>query len=60
MKLLLDRKEVHPNLREDNGQTLLLCAAVGGHKGIVNLLLDWKQVNSYSILAEPGVGTGGY
>ena len=38
VKLLLDRKEVNPNSRDNYGQTPLLRAAFGAHEGIVKLL----------------------
>ena len=44
MKLLLDRKEVNPDSRDNYGQSPLWCAAEGGHEGVVKLLLDRKEV----------------
>ena len=37
MKLLLDRKEVNPNSRDNGGKAPLLCATEGGHEEIVKL-----------------------
>ena len=45
VKLLLNRKEVNPQSRDNYGQTPLWYAAKGGHEGIVKLLLDRKEVH---------------
>ena len=45
VKLLLDRKEVNPDSKENYSTTPLLRAAEGGHEGIVKLLLDREEVN---------------
>ena len=45
MKLLLDRKEVNPDSRNNDGRTPLQYAAAYGNEEIVKLLLDRKEVN---------------
>ncbi|PUU82431.1 ankyrin repeat-containing domain protein [Tuber borchii] len=45
VKLLLDRKEVDTNSRDNDGRTPLLYAAEGGHEEIVKLLLHRNEVN---------------
>ena len=44
-KLLLERKEVNPNILDEYGQTQLLLAAKRGYEGLVRLLLGRQGVN---------------
>ena len=46
MKLLLDRDEVNPNPRAENGQTLLVYAAESGDEEIVKLLQGHTDAKS--------------
>ena len=42
---LLERKEVNPDKPDGDSRTPLLCAASGGHEGVVKLLLEREEVN---------------
>ena len=45
MRLLLDRKDVGPSCPSKDGWAPLGCATVGGHEGVVELLLYRKDVS---------------
>ena len=50
VKLLLERQDVNPDIRDaEFGRTLLSWAAGNGREGIVELLLERKDVDPYSI-----------
>ena len=45
MKILLRRSDVDPSKPDQYGRTPLSCAVLGGHEGVVKLLLEPDNVN---------------
>ena len=45
VKILLAREEVNPESLDNDGDTPLACAAIGGREGVIKILLEREGVN---------------